>query len=218
MVQRQLVSEWLGTLLLVTTVVGSGIMAQGLAGGNDAIALLGNTLATGAILFVLITILGPLSGAHFNPAVTLVMLALKELPLRLALLYILMQIIGGLMGTFLAHAMFDASLFQISVNARSGLAQYGSEVVATAGLLLTILLGRQARPEALPMLVGLYITAGYWFTASTSFANPAVAIARTFTDSFSGIAAADTPYFILAQLIGAFTALALSLFLLKKDS
>ena len=208
-------SEFLGTLALVATVVGSGIMAENLAGGNAAIALLGNTIATGAILYVLITIFAPISGAHFNPAVTLVMLALRELSLMGSILYISAQIAGGLCGTFLAHFMFEQEILQLSGNERSGLAQYGSEVIATIGLVLTILLGRKFRADQVAMLVGLYITAAYWFTSSTSFANPAVTIARTFSDSFSGISISDTPYFIVAQIIGAFMALLLSQTLLK---
>ena len=208
-------SEFLGTLALVATVVGSGIMAENLAGGNAAIALLGNTIATGAILYVLITIFAPISGAHFNPAVTLVMLALRELSFIGGILYISAQIAGGLCGTFLAHFMFEQEILQLSGNERSGLAQYGSEVIATIGLVLTILLGRKFKADQVAMLVGLYITAAYWFTSSTSFANPAVTIARTFSDSFSGISISDTPYFIVAQIIGAFVALLLSQILLK---
>ena len=208
-------SEFLGTLALVATVVGSGIMAENLAGGNAAIALLGNTIATGAILYVLITIFAPISGAHFNPAVTLVMLALRELSLMGSILYISAQIAGGLCGTYLAHFMFEQEILQLSGNERSGLAQYGSEVIATIGLVLTILLGRKFRADQVAMLVGMYITAAYWFTSSTSFANPAVTIARTFSDSFSGISISDTPYFIVAQIIGAFMALLLSQTLLK---
>ena len=208
-------SEFLGTLALLATVVGSGIMAENLAGGNAAIALLGNTIATGAILYVLITIFAPISGAHFNPAVTLVMLALRELSLMGSILYIGAQIAGGLCGTFLAHFMFEQEILQLSGNERSGLAQYGSEVIATIGLVLTILLGRKFRAEQVAMLVGMYITAAYWFTSSTSFANPAVTIARTFSDSFSGISIYDTPYFIVAQIMGAFMALLLSQTLLK---
>ena len=208
-------SEFLGTFALVATVVGSGIMAENLAGGNAAIALLRNTIATGAILYVLITIFAPLSGAHFNPAVTLVMLASRELSLIGSILYIIAQIAGGLCGTFLAHFMFEQEILQLSGNERSGLAQYGSEVIATIGLVLTILLGRKFRADQVAMLVGLYITAAYWFTSSTSFANPAVTIARTFSDSFSGISISDTPYFIVAQIIGAFMALLLSQILLK---
>ena len=198
---KRLAAEWLGTMLLVATVVGSGIMAETLAGGNVAVALLGNTIATGAILVVLITILGPLSGAHFNPAVTTALLLRGAIPAGAALGYIASQIAGGMAGTILAHAMFALDLVQLSAHIRPGIAQYGSEFVATAGLLLVIFGGLRHRAEAVPWLVGLYITAAYWFTASTSFANPAVTIARTFTDTFSGIHAGDTPLFILAQML-----------------
>ena len=198
-----LAAEWLGTMLLVATVVGSGIMAETLAGGNVAVALLGNTIATGAILVVLITILGPLSGAHFNPAVTTAFLLRGAIPAGAAIGYIASQIAGGVAGTILAHAMFAQDLVQFSVNIRSGIAQYGSEFVATSGLLLVIFGGLRYRAQAVPWLVGLYITAAYWFTASTSFANPAVTIARSFTDSFSGILPSHAPGFILAQLAAA---------------
>ncbi len=207
-------AEFLGTLLLVCTVIGSGIMAENLAQGNDAIALLGNTIATGAILYVIITIFGPLSGAHFNPVVSLIMCLLKEMTPSQALIYSITQIAGGLCGMVLAHLMFEVDLWQLSQNARTGGAQYASEIIATAGLLLTILIGRTSRPDAVPSLVAFYITAAYWFTSSTSFANPAVTIARTFTDSFSGIAITDTPYFIIAQIIGAIAALLLARFLI----
>ena len=207
MTQQKYLCEFLGTLLLVCTVVGSGIMAERLAGGNDAVALLGNTIATGAILVVLITLFAPLSGAHFNPVVSLIMALLREISTREAVFYIIVQIFGGICGTLLAHAMFEVDIVQISYNARSGIAQYFAEIVATFGLLLTILLGRQSRPEAVPLLVGLYITAAYWFTASTSFANPAVTIARSITDSFSGIAPSDMPFFIIAQIAGGLIAL-----------
>lgn len=201
------ISEFIGTLFLVCTVVGSGIMADRLSGGNDAVALLGNTIPTGAILIVLITLFGPISGAHFNPVVTMVMTLLKEMTIAQAARYILAQITGGLAGTLVAHGMFEEALFQLSGNARDGVAQYGSEIMASFGLLMVILIGRYSAKHAIPTLVGLYITAAYWFTASTSFANPAVTIARTFTDSFSGIFHGDTPFFIAAQIIGALVAL-----------
>ena len=178
-------------------------MAERLAGGNVALALLGNTIATGAILVVLISILGPVSGAHFNPAVSLAFALRRSLAPRIALLYMVWQIAGGLCGTILAHLMFEEPLFQISVHLRSGLAQYASEFIATFGLLAVIFGGIRFTQTAIPWLVGLYITAAYWFTASTSFANPAVTIARSFTDSFSGISPADMPFFIIAQLLGA---------------
>jgi len=204
---RKLAAEALGTLLLVCTVVGSGIMAVNLAGGNDAVALLGNTIATGAILYVLITIFGPVSGAHFNPAVSMVFRLRGELSNNDFLAYVGAQLIGGLLGTALAHAMFELALLTPSVNVRTGHGQFLAETVATFGLVMTILGGLKYRAEAVPMLVGLYITAGYWFTASTSFANPAVTLARGFTDSFSGIRPADMPLFWLAQFIGAVLAL-----------
>lgn len=204
---RKLAAEALGTLLLVCTVVGSGIMAVNLAGGNDAVALLGNTIATGAILYVLITIFGPVSGAHFNPAVSMVFRLRGELSNNDFLAYVGAQLIGGLLGTALAHAMFELALLTPSVNIRTGRGQFLAETVATFGLVMTILGGLKYRAEAVPMLVGLYITAGYWFTASTSFANPAVTLARGFTDSFSGIRPADMPLFWLAQFIGAVLAL-----------
>jgi glycerol uptake facilitator-like aquaporin len=200
---RRLFAEWFGTMMLVATVVGSGIMAEQLAGGNVAIALLGNTIATGAILVVLITILGPLSGAHFNPAVSFAFALRREITPKIAALYATWQIIGGLCGTVLAHLMFEQTVWQASAHMRSGMAQYGSEFVATFGLLAVIFGGICYRQTAVPWLVGLYITAAYWFTASTSFANPAVTIARSFTDSFSGIFPGDMPFFIIAQLLAA---------------
>ena len=204
---KKLAAEALGTLLLVCTVVGSGIMAVNLAGGNDAVALLGNTIATGAILYVLITIFGPVSGAHFNPAVSLVFRLRGELENRDFLAYVGAQLFGGLLGTVLAHAMFELALLTPSVNIRTGHGQFLAETVATFGLVMTILGGLKYRAEAVPMLVGFYITAGYWFTASTSFANPAVTLARGFTDSFAGIRPTDMPLFWLAQFIGAVLAL-----------
>jgi glycerol uptake facilitator-like aquaporin len=200
---RRLFAEWFGTMMLVATVVGSGIMAEQLAGGNVAIALLGNTIATGAILVVLITILGPLSGAHFNPAVSFAFALRREITPKIAALYATWQIVGGLCGTVLAHLMFEQTVWQTSAHMRSGMAQYGSEFVATFGLLAVIFGGICYRQTAVPWLVGLYITAAYWFTASTSFANPAVTIARSFTDSFSGIFPGDMPFFIIAQLLAA---------------
>lgn len=203
---RQLVAEGFGTMLLLATVIGSGIMAERLAGGNVAIALLGNTIPTGAILYVLITILGPISGAHFNPAVTLAFLIRRDIATGLALLFVVMQIAGGICGALLAHFMFEMPLLQLSENIRNGPAQWGSEFVATFGLLTVIFGGLRWRPDAIPTLVGLYITAAYWFTSSTSFANPAVTIARSLTNSFSGILPAHAPGFILAQLAAAVVA------------
>ena len=204
---RKLAAEALGTLLLVCTVIGSGIMAVNLADGNNAVALLANTLATGAILVVLITVFSPVSGAHFNPAVSLVFRLRGELDNNDFLAYVVAQLIGGLLGTVLAHAMFELALLTPSGNIRTGHGQFLAETVATFGLVMTILGGLKYRAEAVPMLVGLYITAGYWFTASTSFANPAVTLARGFTDSFSGIRPADMPLFWLAQFFGAVLAL-----------
>ncbi|AUH65643.1 aquaporin [Paracoccus zhejiangensis] len=211
---RRLAAEAIGTGLLVATVVGSGIMAERLT-GDSALALLANTLPAGAILIVLITVFGPVSGAHFNPAVSMVFALQGALPARMALAYAGAQIAGGLVGTLLAHAMFEAPFWLPSATIRSGPGQWIAEAVATAGLITTILGGLRARPEAVPVLVGLYITAAYWFTASTSFANPAVTIARTLTDSFSGIRPADAPGFIAAQLAGAVLAAALCRWLFK---
>ena len=203
---RRLAAEALGTAFLLAVVVGSGIMGESLAGGNTAIALLGNTIATGAILVVLILIFGPLSGAHFNPAVTLSFLMQGKLEKREAALYVAVQVLGGLAGMLIAHAMFEEPLLQVSEKLRSGPAQWLAEFVATFGLVATILGCVRFRAEAVPYAVGLYITAGYWFTASTSFANPAVTIARSFTDTFSGIRPVDAPAFIAAQLVGAVAA------------
>lgn len=203
---RRVGSEALGTALLVATVVGSGIMAQSLT-KDIALALLGNTLATGAMLVVLITLLGPISGAHFNPAVSLVFLLKRELSARDALAYIAAQLAGGILGTLIAHAMFDVPILELSTRIRTGPPQWLSEGVAAFGLLVTILAGIRLARDAVPWLVGLYITAAYWFTASTSFANPAVAIARSLTDTFSGIRPLDLPGFILAECAGAVLAL-----------
>jgi glycerol uptake facilitator-like aquaporin len=198
-----LTAEFTGSAFLLATVIGSGIMAQNLAGGNTAIALLGNTVATGAILVVLILIFGPVSGAHFNPAVTLSFRLRGEIGTSDTALYILAQIAGALAGMLAAHFMFELPLVQSSTHIRAGAAQFGSEIIATFGLLATIIGCVRHRPEAVPYAVGLYITAAYWFTASTSFANPAVTIARSFSDTFSGIRPEDAPLFIAAQLIGA---------------
>ena len=203
---RRLAAEALGTLVLVATVVGSGIMAERLAGGNAAVALIGNTLATGAILVVLIQALGGLSGAHFNPAVTLAFALRREIGVGVALAYAATQVAGGLAGTALAHVMFDLPLYAASAHARTGPGQWVAEAVATAGLLGTIFGCLRFRPAAVAPAVGLYITAAYWFTASTSFANPAVTIARAFTDSFSGIRPADAPAFVAVQLFVALIA------------
>jgi glycerol uptake facilitator-like aquaporin len=207
---RRLLAEGLGTAILVATVVGSGIMAQRLAGGNQAIALLGNTIPTGAILVVIITIFGPLSGAHFNPAVTLVFAARGEFPWRETVPYIIVQCAGGVAGTVIAHLMFDLPPLMIGTTARSGPSQWLAEMVATFALVLTILGGLRYAAQAIPWLVGLVITAAYWFTSSTSFANPAVTLARGFTTTFTGIAINHVPAFIVAQLVGAFVAILVS--------
>ena len=203
---RRIAAEALGTAALLATVVGSGIMGESLAGGNVAIALLGNTIPTGAILVVLIMGLGTVSGAHFNPAVTLAFLMRREIGLAMAVAYVAAQISGGLAGMLAAHAMFDLPLLQMSVSARTGSGQWFSEWVATFGLVSTILCVLRFQPSAVPWAVGLYITAAYWFTASTSFANPAVTVARSWTDTFSGIAPVHAPAFIVAQAVGASSA------------
>ena len=212
---NKLAAECLGTLFLVATVVGSGIMAEDLSGGNIGLALLANTIATGAILYVIIAMFGPISGAHFNPVVSLVMATKGALRWPEAGGFIIAQIIGGILGAWLAHFMFGLDILQYSMKARSGVNQYGSEVVASFGLLLTILLEVRYRAEAIPAMVGLYITAAYWFTSSTSFANPAVTIARTLSDSFAGIHYGDTIPFILAQILGAYLALLVSRLLIR---
>lgn len=210
---RKLAAEAIGTMFLLATVVGSGIMAESLAAGNDAVALLGNTVATGAMLYVLITLLGPVSGAQFNPAVTL-LLAPKadKLP------YIIVQIIAAIAGVMVAHIMFELDPLQVSTHARVGPAQWFSEMVATFGLLMTIIIGIRHKPEAVPMLVAMWVTAGYWFTSSTNFANPAVTIARALTDTFSGIRPDGVLGFIVAQLIGAALALLVSRWLVGNDT
>ncbi|PTS80119.1 aquaporin family protein [Sphingomonas sp. HMWF008] len=193
-------AEGIGSLILFATVVGSGVMAQRLAGGNDAVALLGNTAATGAVLFVLITLLGPISGAHFNPAVT-VLLGSRQRWLP----FIAAQLLGGILGVLIVHAMFDMPLIEQGTKIRTGIGQWIGEFVATFGLLFTIVLGSRQRPDAVPALVALWIVAGYWFTASTSFANPAITLARALTDSFAGIRPIDAAGFIIAQSLGAWT-------------
>lgn len=200
---QKLGAEFIGTAGLLATVIGSGIMGEALAGGNVAIALLGNTIATGAMLVVLIWVFGPISGAHFNPAVTIAFALRGEISPRDSATYILVQVLGGLVGMIVAHLMFDLSLLQESTKVRTGLGQWAAEGVATFGLVATILGCLRARPDAVAMAVGLYITAGYWFTASTSFANPAVTVARSFTDTFSGIQPGDAPAFIGMQFAGA---------------
>jgi glycerol uptake facilitator-like aquaporin len=206
---RRLVAEFVGTGLLVAMVVGSGVMAEALAGGNAAIALLGNTIATGAILVVLIAVFGPISGAHFNPAVSLVFMITQHLRRGDFLRYVAAQVLGGIAGTLLAHAMFDLPLLQVSQHVRHGPGQVVSEVVATFGLLMTVLGCGRARPDIVPFAVALYVVSGYWFTGSTCFANPAVAVARSLTDTFSGIRPRDVPWFILAEIAGALLAVGL---------
>ncbi|MDG1235535.1 MAG: aquaporin family protein [Amylibacter sp.] len=205
---QRLLAEGLGTTFLLATVIGSGIMGETLAEGNAAIALLGNTIPTGAILVVLITIFGPISGAHFNPAVTLAFFLKRDISFYEAGGFIIVQIIGGILGVWAAHLMFAEDVLQISMKMRSGPAQGFSELVASFGLLIVIFGGIRHKPDAIPVLVGLYITAAYWFTASTSFANPAVTIARMWSDTFAGIAPASAPLFIAMQLIGAVLAVA----------
>ena len=205
---RRLAAEALGTLLLLATVVGSGIMAERLADGNVALALLGNTIPTGAILFVLIAVFGPVSGAHFNPAVTLAFRVRRELDSVTAAAYVLVQIAGAVVGVLAAHAMFGTDVLQLSTTPRSGPGQWFSEFVATFGLVAVILGTLRLGVLAVAASVGLYITAAYWFTASTSFANPAVTIGRTLTDTFSGIAFAHAPAFVMAQFAGALAAVA----------
>ena len=199
-ISRKLFAEALGTALLLTVVIGSGIMAERLAGGNVAIALLANTLATVGGLYILIEIFGPVSGAHLNPAVSLVMAVRGAMPRSLAAPYIVVQLAGAMLGAWLAHAMFDATIFQFSTKVRSGMGQWIAEAVATAGLLLVIL---RAPPSRVAAMVACYIGAAYWFTASTSFANPAAAFGRMFSDSFAGIAPSSVPGFVVAELVGA---------------
>jgi glycerol uptake facilitator-like aquaporin len=200
---RRLAAEGLGSFFLFATVIGSGIMAANLSGGNDAVALLGNTLATGAMLFVLITMFGPISGAHMNPAVSLVVAMRGDLRWTDAAAYVAAQLAFGILGAWAAHLMFDLPTLQLSVKARTGLGQWTGEAIATFGLILTILGTVRYRSEWVPATVALYITAAYWFTSSTSFANPAITIARSLSDTFAGIAPQDVPLFIIAQLAGA---------------
>lgn len=200
---RRLVAEGLGCFLLFVSVIGSGIMAEALAGGNVAVALLGNTIATGAMLFVIITMLGPISGAHFNPAVTLVFASRGALPWRDVSPYVAVQLFGGALGAWAAHVMFDLPILQYSLTERSGIGQWTGEAVATFGLIVTILGTIRHRPAWVPASVALYIISAYWFTSSTSFANPAITVIRSLSNSFAGIAPHNVPMFVLAQLIGA---------------
>ena len=200
---RRLAAEFLGTAFLLATVIGSGIMGDTLSSGNVAIALLGNTIATGAILAVLILVFGPISGAHFNPAVTLAFAVRGDISVPHAVIYVIVQIIAALFGVFVAHVMFGEPSFSPSLTTRTGLGVWTGEFVATFGLVATILGCLRFRPEAIPYAVGLFITAGYWFTSSTSFANPAVTIARSFSDTFAGIRPEDAPLFVVVQLVAA---------------
>lgn len=214
---RRLAAEALGSAALVAAVVGSGIMADRLS-DDVAVSLLGNTIPTGAILVVLITLLGPISGAHFNPVVTMVFALTRAIDAKAAAGYIVAQVMGGIIGTLIAHAMFDLPILQLSTTVRTGQGQWIAELVATLGLVLTILIGIRSRLEAIPWLVGLYITAAYWFTASTSFANPAVAIARSLTNTFAGIRPMDVPAFIIAEVVGAILAAALARWMLAEGN
>jgi glycerol uptake facilitator-like aquaporin len=216
--KRAIAAEAVGSAFLFATVIGSGVMAERLAGGNGALALLTNTMATGAILFVLITLFAPLSGAHFNPAVTLVMRLRGDIGTHAALCYCIAQLIGGIAGVCLAHAMFDLPVWQVSHHVRSGQGLWLAEGVATFGLILTILGTLHTRPALVPASVALYITAAYWFTSSTSFANPAITIGRALSDTFPGIAPASVPGFIVAQLVGALLALGLATRLFAEKS
>ena len=204
---RDFWAEAIGSFFLFCTVIGSGIMAEQLAGGNVAVALLGNTIATGAMLFVLIGMFGPMSGAHFNPAVTLVFRLRRELSSGTALRLVAGQLLGGIPGVWAAHLMFARPIFELSTKARTGTGQWAGEFIATFGLVFVILGTIRHRPQAVPASVALYIVAAYWFTSSTSFANPAITLARALTDTFAGIAPADVPAFVLAQLCGSLAAL-----------
>ncbi|HUQ12986.1 MAG TPA: MIP/aquaporin family protein [Novosphingobium sp.] len=214
---RQLVAEVVGTALLLAIVVGSGIMAARLSGGNDAVALLANTIATAAGLIVLIEVFGPVSGAHFNPAVTLAVWLRRETTVKLALLYVIAQLVGAVLGVLLAHAMFAEPLFQVSTKPRDGTGQVLAEAVATFGLIGAIFGTQRTRPQFTSTAVGLYIAAAYWFTASSSFANPAVTVARSLSDTFAGIALRSVPLFIVGQIAGTLTAVAFFAWLFQKD-
>ncbi|WP_067186969.1 aquaporin [Sphingopyxis granuli] len=214
---RRTAAEGLGAFFLFATVIGSGIMAQNLSAGNEAVALLANTIATGAILFVLITMLGPISGAHMNPAVTLVAALRRDLAWHDAAAYAAAQLAFGVVGAWAAHLMFDLSTLQLSVKARTGLGQWIGEGVATFGLVLTILGTVRYRPQAVAASVALYIMAAYWFTSSTSFANPAITVARSLSDTFAGIAPRDVPQFVMGQLVGALAAAWVASLLFQQD-
>lgn len=214
---REVFAEALGSFFLFAAVVGSGIMGETLAGGNVAVALLGNTLATAAILFVLITMLGPISGAHFNPAVTLAFALRGETGAVRALAFVAAQLCGGIIGVWAAHLMFDLPVLQWGTTARTGSGQWTGEAIATFGLVLTILATLETRRDWVPVSVALYIAAGYWFTSSTSFANPAITVARSLSDTFAGIAPGDVPGFVAAQIAGALAALAAARLLLRGE-
>ena len=214
---RAYLSEFTGTTILLATVIGSGIMGETLANGNAAIALLGNTIATGAILYVLITIFGPISGAHFNPTVTVAMLIAKKITAKDAIIFIILQILGAGLGVLIAHGMFELDIFQISSKSRQGVSQGFSEIIATFGLILVIFGGLKLRAEAIPALVGFYITSAYWFTASTSFANPAVTLARSLSDTFAGINPSTIIMFISCKFIGMLVALILVKYIFSEE-
>ena len=215
---QKLAAVAIGSFFLFVAVIGSGIMAESLAGGSVAIALLGNTVATGAILYVLIAMLGPVSGAHFNPAVTLAFFLRREIEAKVAGLFVIAQFAGGVLGAYAAHLMFGLPIFQFSTKARAGIGQWTGEFIATFGLVLTILLLLRYRPAAIPAAVGLYITSAYWFTSSTSFANPAITVVRSLTDTFAGIAPGDVPAFVVMQVLGALAAVACAAALRPVDS
>lgn len=215
---RQLAAEAIGSFFLFAAVIGSGVMAESLAGGNVALALLANTVATGAILYVLIAMLGPISGAHFNPAVTLAFALRRDLPPRDAVLFVLAQLAGGVIGAWAVHLMFDLPIVQFSTKARAGIGQWSGEFVATVGLVLVILVLLRQRAAAIPAAVALYITSAYWFTSSTSFANPAITVVRSLSNTFAGIAPGDVPLFVAAQLAGAVVAMALARWLNREPA
>lgn len=214
---RRAVAEAIGTAFLLAAIVGSGIMAERLSGGNIALALLCNAIATGAALTVLIFVFGPLSGAHFNPAVSIAFVVRGEMDTRSMATYVVAQFVGAILGVWLAHLMFELPVFQISTTVRSGPGQWVAEIVATLGLLLIILGCMAKNPSAIPVAVGLYIASAYWFTASTSFANPAVTVARSLSDTFAGIAPAGVPFFVVAQLLGTIAAVALARWLWRRN-
>lgn len=216
--RRRLLAEWFGTAALLAIVVGSGQMGEALSPGNAAVALLANSIATALGLWVLIELLAPISGAHLNPIVSATLAFRRELPVRDASAYVVVQIAGAICGVWLAHLMFDLSIFQIGAKARTGLGQFTSEAVATAGLIVTLVVGRVSRPSLVPAMIAAYIGCAYWFTASTSFANPAVTIARGFTTSFAGIKITDVPMFVAGQIVGAIVAAGIAFALLTPSS